>query len=92
MTGKVQLSGGQVLSGVHPKSRCKGRPCSIHNPSEHHMRDWVMVWRSDRQLMERICPLHGVGHPDPDHMDWLRRSYGDEIAKVEGIHGCCGCC
>lgn len=29
------------------------------------MREWPMNWRSDRGIMERICP-HGVGHIDPD--------------------------
>lgn len=89
--GEVVLSGGQRLVSVHSKSSCEGEYCSIHNPSDHHMRGFKQVWRSDRSLMERICH-HGVGHPDPDHMDWVRRVFGDEICEVEGIHGCCGCC
>ena len=74
------LVGGEVLSGVHLKSKCVGRKCCIHNPSDHHMRTWRMHWRGDRQIMERICPEHGCGHPDPD-----------DICE-DTIHGCCGCC
>ena len=72
-----------ILSNVHDRSRCAGENCTIHNMSDHHMRSWPQHWRSDRGIMERICP-HGVGHPDPDspwpggHINW--------------IHGCDGCC
>lgn len=76
------------LHNVHPVERCAGRPCVIHNPSDHHMRDWPLNWRADRGLMERLCPEHGVGHPDPDGLAYLV-SIGDTSA---GVHGCCGCC
>lgn len=58
---------------VHPRSQCEGRgiPCCIHDPSGHHMRTWPMNWRGDTGVMERICP-HGCGHPDPDHMAYVR--------------------
>ena len=65
---------------VHTKDSCKGPHCPIHNPSDHHMKDWPLHWRDDRKIMERIC-IHGVGHPDPD-----------DISDDSGIHGCCGCC
>lgn len=32
---------------VHEGEGCRG-PCPIHNPSNHHMRDWPLVWRDDR--------------------------------------------
>lgn len=73
------LVGGQRLVGVHSQSKCAGRPCTIHNPSEHHMADWPQNWRSDRKLMERICE-HGVGHPDPDD------------PSTDTVHGCDFCC
>ncbi len=73
---------------VHDKDKCEGY-CCIHNPSNHHMRDWPTHWRDDRRLMERICP-HGVGHPDPDDLAFKARIGMD--AEVEGIHGCDGCC
>ena len=36
---------------------------------------------------ERICE-HGVGHPDPDSLEFFR-SIG---VTSMGIHGCDGCC
>lgn len=85
---------GVVLSKTHDKERClaEGFPCCLHNMSNHHMRAWPQEWRQDRALMERICPEHGTGHPDPDHMSWYTRTYGEEKAYYEGLHGCCGCC
>lgn len=68
------------LVNVHPKSACKGRPCAIHNRSNHHMRSWTQIWRSDRGIIERIDPFLGIGHPDPDS-PWDKDSY-------EWIHGC----
>lgn len=41
--------------------------------------------------MERICP-HGVGHPDPDHIAFVERVAGKDVASVEAVHGCDGCC
>lgn len=69
----------QVVTNVHAPEQCAGRPCPIHNPSDHHMRSFPQHWRDDRGLMERICP-HGVGHPDPDGLE------------SHGVHGCDGCC
>lgn len=68
--------GVQMGEGVlkhHPRSVCEGRdiPCCIHSPSNHHMSEWPMNWRSDTGVMERMCP-HGTGHPDPDHMTYVR--------------------
>lgn len=75
----VKLPGGQVLFNVHSESQCAGRACCIHNPSDHHMREWPQNFRSDRYMMERICS-HGVGHPDPDD------------TSGDSVHGCDGCC
>ena len=74
-----------VLTNTHPADKCAGQACVIHNPSDHHMRGWAMHWRSDRQMMERICP-HGVGHPDPDDA-----AYQASIGR-DTVHGCDGCC
>lgn len=78
-TAVITLVGGERLMGVHPKGLCAGEFCCIHNPSDHHMREWRQHWRSDRHLMERICP-HGCGHPDPDD------------PNPDTVHGCDGCC
>ena len=85
------LPNGQVIHNVHPVSACAGRPCCIHNPSDHSMKDFPQSWRDDRGLMERICP-HGIGHPDPDQIDFIRSTRGEKAASNESIHGCDGCC
>jgi hypothetical protein len=74
----VTLVGGDPLL-AHKKEKCEGEFCCIHNPSDHHMKDWPQLWRDDRKMMERLCP-HGTGHPDPDDPTENR------------IHGCDGCC
>lgn len=79
--------GQQMLVNVHSADKCAGRNCVLHNPSDHHMREWKLVWRGDRGIMERTCP-HGIGHPDPDDMAYQRTlPHGDP-----GVHGCDGCC
>ncbi len=73
---------------THAPDKCEGRNCCIHNPSDHHMRRWEMNYRHDKGIMERICPEHGVGHPDPDDL-----AYWVSVGRFEmGIHACCGCC
>jgi hypothetical protein len=79
--------GDTVLHNVHPAELCAGRHCCLHNPSDHHMREWPMVWRADKRVMERTCP-HGVGHPDPDDADYQRMVGREEVL----VHGCEGCC
>lgn len=76
------------LTHTHPEAKCKGRPCVIHNPSDHHMLEWPINLRENK-LVERICE-HGVGHPDPDSVYFF-----DMIGKGGlGIHCCCEnrCC
>lgn len=81
---------GVNLSNLHPESRdCSEFGCSVHNPSRNTTanRDgWPYNWRTDRGLMERVCP-HGIGHPDPDTAAYNKRIGRDH----ENIHGCCGC-
>jgi hypothetical protein len=85
----VTLIGGQVINAHHP-DKCKDQSsCSIHKPSQHHMREWPQNWRMDGYLMERICP-HGIGHPDPDHMLYMMTS--GQYDPILETHGCDGCC
>lgn len=84
------LEGGQKMY-THSPDLCRGEVCCIHNRTQHHMREWPQNWRQDRQLMERICP-HGVGHPDPDHLTYLERTFGVERRNLEASHRCDGCC
>lgn len=85
MNGHQLENSNQVLYGVHDASLCAGRPCTIHNMSDHHMRDWPQYWRADWGFMERICP-HGIGHPDPDDYFVMSRP------SLASVHGCDGCC
>lgn len=86
---EVKLPSGQVIR-MHSKSECSGH-CPIHNPSEHHMRSWKLIWRDDRKIFERICD-HGVGHPDPDTLAFFKNHRGNKEARLEAVHGCDGCC
>lgn len=61
----------QALVNVHDPRHCEGRGCCIHHPSGHHMAAWPLNWRDDTKVMERLCP-HGIGHPDPDHMAYVK--------------------
>lgn len=86
----VQVAGPVTLN-THGKGDCAGGHCVIHNPSEHPLNKAPLNWRGDRGVMERICD-HGIGHPDPDDIEFKRLTRGDEIAAAEAIHGCDGCC
>lgn len=78
--------------GVHHRSLCAGEFCSIHNPSQHSLRDAPLNWRSDRRIMERICS-HGVGHPDPDDYQYrLKVNSNRDNPNTDAVHGCDGCC
>ena len=74
---------------IHDPWICKGERCIWHNPTDHSMRHLPFILR-ETGLVERLCPC-GVGHPDPDSVDWLTRTTGQQSW---GIHGCCskGCC
>ena len=83
--GSLLGDDGTVLTRIHAERQCDGRSCVIHRPSEHHMRGWPLYWRDDRGIFERVCP-HGVGHPDPDQTEHVRKT-----GRGRG-HGCDGCC
>jgi hypothetical protein len=107
MSGEAPLEDMELSSprpGVvvmnHAPHLCEGGFCPIHNPSNHHMRDWPITFRSDRTvwcpacerehglvLTERICDC-GIGHPDPDSLAYLNL----HAPGGWGTHGCCGCC
>lgn len=74
-------------ANVHPAEKCAGRPCVLHNPSNHPLKDAPLNWRGDTRVMERMCP-HGIGHPDPDDVAY-QASRGRSWV---GVHGCDGCC
>lgn len=81
---------------IHAKHLCEGHGCPFHHPSEHHMRTWYRVVRTDKYgaPVERTC-THGVGHPDPDSTAYLKTLLpSDEDAWALSVHGCChmNCC
>lgn len=78
---------------IHDRETCGGKLCPFHKPSKHHMAKWPKVWRTDRRdsLIERKCE-HGVGHPDPDSLAFIRSRDGDKSAERSEQHGCDGCC
>ena len=75
------------LKNVHLPEKCEDRPCVIHRPTNHHMREWLLHWRNDRGIFERFCE-HGIGHPDPDQFAYWKENGLDH----EKVHGCDGCC
>lgn len=76
---------------THRKDDCLGEHCCIHNPSDHPLKDAPKNWRADRALMERVC-AHGIGHPDPDDIEYKRLTGGEDYAVAESVHACDGCC
>lgn len=74
----------------HHRTHCRGRYCAVHNPSNHHMKDWPQQFEPKLYEMYRICP-HGHKHHDPDHIDYMvssgkrtRGSFGYTIACMCG--------
>ena len=70
----------------HYQKDCTGF-CPFHNPSNHHMRSWMMSVKDG--LTQRICP-HGLFHLDPDSVAWFK-SENKEIGDLE-CRACDGCC
>jgi hypothetical protein len=81
----------------HSRTDCYPGRCAAHRPSKgNHMRLWRFEVRLDKYgIMERFCP-HGIGHPDPDSIDWAHDVYdermGSENVEYLAVHGCDGCC
>ena len=88
VSNRVHLPNGQTLIGVHDEESCaKQQGCSVHRPSDNHMKGWSQNWRDDRGMMERICD-HGIGHPDLDDVKF----HGTMKDGFDFTHGCDGCC
>lgn len=47
-----------VYLKTHAPSVCAGQNCCIHNPSDHHMKDWPLVHRTDEGV---LVPVDVVG-------------------------------
>lgn len=88
----VKLEHSDVEIMAHPPEECEGRnSCSLHNRTVHSMRAMTQVWRNDTGLVERICE-HGIGHFDPDQMEYLISVHGKKDAMLMALHSCDGCC
>lgn len=84
--GEVSKIGGGWLKH-HSLEDCSNTvPCCIHDPSDHPMKDFPLVWRDDQSAMERRCP-HDIGHPDPDDLMYKLLIEGNP--DIDGVHGCC---
>ena len=42
-------------------------------------------------VLERVCPRHGVAHPDPDSVEQAK-VFDPTHEGEHGLHACCGCC
>lgn len=79
----------QIL--VHNEEHCDGNGCCIHSPSDHHMKEWPLVWDQENKQMQRVCQ-HGCCHPDPDDVAFRARR-PDYVQSANGSkHWCDGCC
>jgi hypothetical protein len=83
-----------VVWKVHKATLCEGTHCTIHNPSDHPMKDAKLVLRvgspfsgKPHGFAERFCD-HGIGHSDPDSVAF----YARQGSHGMGVHGCDGCC
>lgn len=85
------LDDGTLISRVHSKLRCHGRNCTIHNPSDHPLKNATLTWDTSYRPGHalRIC-LHDLAHPDWDDIRW-RYTAG---LTVPLEHHCCfaRCC
>lgn len=85
--------GPRELRHIHDVTACGNwarmgkNHCVIHDPSDHGMREWPLIWNKDRSQMFRLCP-HLLEHPDPDDVDYWVAS-GDQGAVD---HECCRKC
>lgn len=82
----------QGIVKTHGSAACAGETCCVHNPSDHHMRDWPLVFNMNKAGMgERVCE-HFVKHPDPDAVAHFKLKFPIFIYKGLVVHNCCGCC
>ena len=86
---RLYLPNGQLLINVHGEVDCVERGCSIHHPSNHHMKQFSQVYNHSDGWMMRVCD-HGITASGP----LMTRSYHQDILKDAHTldHACDGCC
>lgn len=83
-------SHGDATLLTHAPDQCGGRLCDVHNRrGEGEQSTWPLNWRSDRGIMEVICPC-GIGHITPAQFQYLQAVLPALEVRVESVHGCCG--
>lgn len=81
------VADGMFAFGMHTVSQCGSAACTLHNPTPHHMRSWILLWNERDERLMRACP-HSFQHPDPDQIPyWRSRGLLHRYA-----HDCDGCC
>lgn len=60
---RVKLSGGQIIDQFHLTGTCLGEFCPVHNPSNHDLRNYPLIFTGVNMLRE--LP-NGSLVPDPD--------------------------
>lgn len=77
---------------VHLPTKCQGRPCTVHNRTDHPSRHMMQVWDDRWGTMRRMCEHFGE-HPDYDERVFHNT---DELsaprAQRAREHDCDGCC
>lgn len=87
----IFLPDGTLLQTHHP-SRCVGHFCSIHNTSDHPLRDAPQLWDPRFKSIYRMC-THGNVHPDPDDFAFkVRSGFSALTLAFIGAHTCDDCC
>ena len=76
---------------THDSTECALAYCCIHKPSGHPLASAPLRWQNDLRFMERVC-AHGIGHPDPDSLDYINALFGEMAAAFVSTHRCDGCC
>ena len=89
MAEHYKLGDGRIL--LHHDIQDCEPPCVFHSPIRDVKYDWPLIWRADRQLVERVCPC-GIGHPATEQVERVRQQKGDGAASSMSVHGCCGAC
>lgn len=79
-----------TLMQTHGPKMCVGSWCSLHQPSDHPLKNAPLVWSTEVATMFRVCS-HLALHPDPDALSYARWRMG--IVRT-AWHECCEglCC
>lgn len=81
-----------TLLRTHAAHACRGNHCSIHNPSDHPLRDAPQLWDPRFKSIYRMC-THGVVHVDPDDFKFKwRAGVSLQVLALVSVHNCDGCC